>query len=42
MNAEGGVSMNGETEESRKKNSEGATWEESVLRSGKAVRDRGL
>ena len=39
-NAEGGVSMIGETEETRKRDLEGGTWEETVLRSGKVVRDQ--
>ena len=37
--AQGGVTMIGETEESRKKDLEGGTWAETVLRSGKVVRD---
>ena len=39
MNVQGGVSMVGETEEGRKKDLEGATLAETVLRSGKVVRD---
>ncbi|KAL8791973.1 MAG: hypothetical protein Q9195_005462 [Heterodermia aff. obscurata] len=39
VSAQGGVSMTGETEESRKKDLEGDTWAETVLRSGKVVRD---
>ena len=38
-NLQGGVSMVGETEEGRKKDLEGATLAETVLRSGKVVRD---
>ena len=39
-NAQGGVSMMGETDETRRRDLEGATWEETVLRSGKVVRDQ--
>lgn len=38
--AGGGVLMADETEETRKRDLEGGTWEETVLRSGKVVRDQ--
>ena len=38
-NVQGGVSMVGETDEGRQRDLQGGTWDETVLRSGKVVRE---